>query len=198
MTAAFNEFMRQYQMTGSAKADGYSRDAFIGLDGHEKQTVFDLLSKELPFSAEWLFFLDREKALPIIKDLEEKLRKDAYTHVYILQEELINNTGDLDYQVHMIEDYAHYTNRLKPRVVSAVSRTPQNAVTVAFYKQVILTETNEDAVTMAVSELLSTLRVPRGTDVEKEHFNRLASELKDAGTDHKLSAFKKLSKYEPS
>lgn len=51
-------------MTGSEKADGYSRDAFIGLDADEREVVFDLLVTELPFSADWLFFIDAEKQFP--------------------------------------------------------------------------------------------------------------------------------------
>lgn len=42
MTAAFNEFMRQYKMTGSEKADGYSRSGFAGLDEDEKNEVFNI------------------------------------------------------------------------------------------------------------------------------------------------------------
>lgn len=43
MTVAFDIFMREHHATGSEKADGYSRNAFIGLSPQEKEQVFRLL-----------------------------------------------------------------------------------------------------------------------------------------------------------
>jgi hypothetical protein len=117
MTKAFHEFMRQYKMTGSEKADGYSRAAFIGLDEREKEEVFNLLINELPFSVSWLFFLDAQKAFDVVKQEEQKLRGNGYVHVYMLQEELIKFSGDLSFQNHMIADYLGYVDRLRPLVV---------------------------------------------------------------------------------
>jgi len=196
MTVAFDEFMRQYKMTGSEKADGYSRAAFTGLDDREKETVFGLLLNELPFSAEWLVFVNPQKAIPVLMEEEARLRKDGYAHTYLIQEELVRLSGELTYQSHMIDDYPNYTNRLKPRVVSAVGRTPQNRATTAFFKQVILTEVNDDAVARAASELMSALKVPHATETEKVSYGRLASELRSDNTDIKLRALKKMEGYE--
>ncbi len=196
MTAAFNEFMRQYKMTGSEKADGYSKNAFIGLDEREKEEVFALLLNELPFSAEWLVFVNPEKAIAVMKEEEPRLRKDAYAHTYMIQEELIRHSGEMVYQNHMIDDYPNYTKRLKPRVVSAVGRTPQNKETVSFFKQVILTEVNEDAVARAADELLSSLKVPYATDKEKEECRRITQGLRDDNNDVKLRALKRIERYE--
>ncbi|WP_374584547.1 hypothetical protein [Pseudoduganella sp.] len=159
MTAAFEVFMQQYRMTGSEKADGYSRDAFLGLDDEEKETVFGLLLNELPFSAEWLFFLDREKAIAVAKVEETRLRRDAYAHAYMIQEQLLRHTGELVYQRHMLEDYPHYAAYLKPHLISAVGRTPQNSDTSAFLRQVILTDADEHAVARAAWVLSSGLPV---------------------------------------
>jgi len=63
MTLAFEKFLGQYEMTGSDKADGYSRDVFIGLNYRERDIVFDLLAKELPWSAKWLFFCRYSKGI---------------------------------------------------------------------------------------------------------------------------------------
>lgn len=72
MTAAFNEFMRQHKMAGSEKADGYSQSAFIGLNEHEKEEVFKILVTELPCSVQWLFFLNKERVVPLVKQEEKK------------------------------------------------------------------------------------------------------------------------------
>jgi hypothetical protein len=198
MTAAFNEFMRQYKMTGSEKADGYSRDAFIGLDEHEKEEVFKLLMQELPFSVEWLFFLDAEKALDVVKEEEEKLRGNAYADVYMLQKELIKYSGDLSYQNHMIEDYPGYEDSLKPRVVESVGNTPTSTAAIDFFRQVILTETNISAVAGAAFALLYALKIPRVTEVEKIKCKQLIDELRNENLQVKLKALNHLARYETS
>jgi len=196
MTAAFDEFMRQHKMTGSEKADGYSRDVFTGLDEHERGVVFELLLNELPFSAEWLFLADPKKAVSVMKELEPEYRKDAYAHTYLIQQQLVRLCGDLSYQDHMIDDYPHYTDRLKQLVVSAVGGTPQNRKTLAFYKQVIMTETNERAVAMAASELLDIFKLPRATDEDKDGIRQLAYALRSDNTDLKLKALKRIEQHE--
>lgn len=40
MTVGYDTFMKQYHAIGSEKADGYSRNAFIGLTSQEKEEVF--------------------------------------------------------------------------------------------------------------------------------------------------------------
>lgn len=84
-----------------------------------------MLVKELPFSVEWLFFLDADKALPVVKKEEERLKGDGYGNGYLLQEELVRFTGDLSYQDRMIEDYPAYTDSLKPLVVDAIDARRQ-------------------------------------------------------------------------
>jgi hypothetical protein len=68
MTLPFEKFLRQFKMTGSEKADGYSQDVFVGLDEDERKSVFEILVTELPWGLEWLFFLDVQKALTVAKD----------------------------------------------------------------------------------------------------------------------------------
>ena len=179
MTAAFNEFMRQYKMTGSEKADGYSRKAFEGLDTREKEEVFHLLKQELPYSVEWLFFLHSKKALDVAKEEEAKLRGNGYVDVSILQKQLVKHSGDLSYQNHMIEDYPSYTDTLKPSIVESVRNTPVTTNAICFFKQVILTETNVSAVTRAVLALLDALNIPNTTFSERTYYDRLADDLRD-------------------
>lgn len=198
MTVAFDKFLKQYQMTGSEKADGYSRDAFEGLDEHEKEAVFKLLVQELPYSAEWLFFLDAEKAVVIAKEEEQKLRGNGYASVYMLQEELLKHTGDLLYQDHMIEDYPSYVDNLRPLVVDSIARTPANPTTVAFLKQVVLTEVNTSAVSRAARELVAAVNVPRATEADEEKYSRLIKELRSENVDAELKAFKQIAKFEAS
>lgn len=195
MSAAFDEFMRQYRMTGSEKADGYSRDAFIGLEEHEKETVFALLETEMLFSAEWLVFLDREKALAVLKEREPELRKNPYGHAFRIQEELVRHCGDLAYQDHMIEDYPNCIDRLKPLLVLAVWRTPQNKATIDFFKRIILTEADQDTVVTASWVLLSALDVPRATAEEKESYDRLIDELRSDDPDVRLRALRYIERY---
>ncbi|WP_449405884.1 hypothetical protein [Massilia phosphatilytica] len=137
MTLAFEKFMKQYKMTGSEKADGYSQDVFVGLDDEEKKVVFELLVTEIPWAIEWLFFLDTEKALIIAKETESRLRGNPYGDAYIFQQKIVKYSGDLLYQKHMIDDYPSYPERVRPLVVDAIHRTPQNENTVAFFKQLL-------------------------------------------------------------
>jgi hypothetical protein len=45
-------FLTKFGSTGSEKADGYSRNDFIGLTECEKKTAFDYLVLELPWEVE--------------------------------------------------------------------------------------------------------------------------------------------------
>lgn len=170
MTSVFEKFMRQYKMTGSEKADGYSQDVFVGLSENEKRTVFELLVTELPWEIEWLFFIDPEKALRIAKEKESKLRGDPYGHAYLFQQQIVKYSGDLLYQKRMIDDYPGYPERVRPLVVDAIHRTPKNEDTVAFFKHVVLVEVNASAVARASRHLLDSLKVPQATEAEKENF----------------------------
>lgn len=196
MTVAFENFMKQYKATGSEKADGYSRDVFVGLDVNEKVTVFNLLVAELPFSAEWLFFLDPQKALIVAKEEEQKLRGNGYESAYMLQEQMVKYTGDLLYQHHMIEDYPSYIDDLKPLVIDSIGRTPANTAMVAFLKQVILTEVNPSAVARAARKLLAALNIPRTNEIEEAKYSRLVSELRSESAQLKLSVMGQIAKYE--
>jgi hypothetical protein len=196
MTSSFDNFMKQYEKTGSEKADGYSRDVFIGLSDQEESIVFDLLMRELPFSAEWLFFLNAEKALAVVKKKEERLRGDGYASNYLLQEELIKFTGDLSYQDRMIESYPGYTDNKKPLVVDAIGRTPATAATINFFKNVILTEVNSSAVARAARALMSDLAIPRGTESEENTYHRIVSDLRNEVLDVKLRALRQIEPFE--
>lgn len=192
MTASFEKFLIQYKMQGREKADGYSRDVFVGLDEHEKEEVFELLLTEFSFSIEWLFFLDAEKALPVAKTKEAELRGNGYAPVYKIQEELLEYTKDIIYQNHMIEDYAGYAESVKPLVVDTIGRSPANDVAVNFLKQVILTGGNEAAVTAAARGLLKMLKIPRENEIEEEQFQQMMGELRSKNFQIKLTAIDKL------
>ena len=196
MTIAFDKFMKQYEKTGSEKADGYTQDVFIGLDSVEKEHVFDLLVSELPISTGWLFFLDPNKALPVVKKAEERLRGDGYGSAYMLQEELVKITGDLTYQRYMIESYPGYMESTKPLVVDAIGRTPANASTVDFFKGVIITEVNTSAVARAARRLLAALKVPRDTESEESTYSQIISDLRNESLVVKQRALKQLEPYE--
>lgn len=196
MTDTFKEFMRQYKMTGSEKADGYSQSAFVGLDESEKEEVFNILVKELPYSVQWLFFLDKVKALPIVKQEEQKKRGNGFSRIYMLQEELFDHTGDFSYQKKMIEDYLSYADYIRPLVVDAIGRIPPTIESVSFLKQVILTETNSDAVSRAARRLLSALNVSRVSEADENNYRKLVVELESDNVSEKLNAFKKLAKSE--
>ncbi|RYZ83122.1 MAG: hypothetical protein EOP06_20500 [Proteobacteria bacterium] len=180
--------MKQYHATGSEKADGYSPDAFIGLAPEEKEEVFQLLVMELPWSVEWLFFLDAARALPIVTEAEQEGRGDPFGDTYKLQAAIVNHTGDLTYQEHMIEDYPAYHKRKKSLVVDAINRTPANDVTVDFFKKLILTETNEDAVAGASMYFLDSLNVANETQRDRVKYDRLLDELRSDDTSTKLHA----------
>lgn len=195
MTLAFEMFMQQYRSTGSEKADGYSRDALLGLDGDERKKVFKLLETELPWSAEWLFLVDREKASVVVREKEEELRGDPYAHVYMLQEQLVKHFGDLLYQQHIIEDYPNYIDSLRPLVVDSVGRTPANEAARDFFKQVILVEVNSSAVARASRHLLNSLAVPRKTEDEETKYKQLIAELRGDSAQVKRRAIAELERH---
>lgn len=195
MTEAFSEFMRQYKMTGSEKADGYSKNVFLGLEPSEKEEVFRLLMTELPYSVNWLFFLNAEKALVIAKEMEEKLRGNAYASVYMLQEQIVRHAGELAYQAHMIEDYPGYIKTLKPLVIDAISRTPANKNIISFFENVILTEADSSAVARAARALLAAVKMPRITAAEEICYRHTVNELCSDSVDVKLRAIRQLLKY---
>jgi hypothetical protein len=161
------KFMKEYQMTGSEKADGYSVDALIGLSGKEKEIAFELLLKELPWSAKWLFIVDAQKAASVAREIEKEMRNKDGEDVYILQQQLLKYTGDLAYQQRMIEDYAKYRDKVRPLVVDAINRTPTNQAKIDFFKHVLLIEANSNAVTRAARHLLDTINFPRSTDSDE-------------------------------
>lgn len=196
MTTSFENFLKQYEKTGSEKADGYSRDVFVGLSESEKERVFALLLKELPFSAKWLFFLDAKKALPFVIAEEKRLRGNEFAHAYQLQEELIEHTGDLSYQTIMIETYHNYISRLKPLVVDAIARTPPNLATISFLKSVILADGSSDAVSRAAWRLVSVLNIPRTNEAEESVYKQMVTDLRNESLDVKLRALKQLDRYE--
>jgi len=196
MTSEFDLFMKEYQMTGSEKADGYSIDALIGLSEREKEIAFDLLLKELPWSTKWLFILDAQKAASVARETEEEMRNKDGEDVYMLQQQLVKYTGDLVYQQHMIEDYAKYRDKVRPLVVDAVDRTPTNQAKIDFFKHVLLIEVNSNAVARAARHLLDAINFPRSTDSEKANYDRLISNLRSDDTRVKVNALGKIQKYE--
>ena len=196
MTSEFDLFMKEYQMTGSEKADGYSIDALMGLSEREKEIAFDLLLKELPWSTKWLFILDAQKAASAARETEEEMRNKDGEDVYMLQQQLVKYTGDLVYQQHMIEDYAKYRDKVRPLVVDAVDRTPTNQAKIDFFKHVLLIEVNSNAVARAARHLLDAINFPRSTDSEKANYDRLISNLRSDDTRVKVNALGKIQKYE--
>ncbi|MFK3737197.1 hypothetical protein [Massilia sp. TN1-12] len=188
MSIAYETFMKQYHATGSEKANGYSRNAFIGLAPEEKEEVFRLLVTELPWSVEWLFFLDAARALPIVTEAEQKGRSDPFGDTYKLQAAIVNHTCDLTFQEHMIKDYPAYHKRKKPLVVDAINRTPTNNFTIDFFKKLILTETNEDAVAGASMYFLDSLKMPSLTLDDRVRYDRLLNKLRSDDTSAKLEA----------
>jgi hypothetical protein len=177
MTAAFDLFMKEYHLTGSEKADGYSDAAFSGLSEQEEGIVFDLLLTELPWSTKWLFVLNAQKAALVAKEEEEALREKGGEDVYMLQQQLVRYTGDLRYQQHMIEDYATYRETVRPLVVDAIHRTPTTRAKLDFFKHVLLIEVNGSAVARAARHLLDAVNFPRSIDADKTKYERLISDL---------------------
>ena len=195
MTLAFEKFIKQYEMTGREKADGYSQDVFLGLDESEKKKVFELLVAELPWGIDWLFFLEPKKALTVAKERESELRGEPYGDAYMLQQQIVKYSGDLSYQKHMIDDYAVYSESVRPLVVDAIYRTPQNEDTISFFKHVVLTEVSGSAVARASRHLLDALKVPKASETEKENYRAMVAELRSGDTQTKLRAIAKLEKY---
>ena len=90
MTLAFENFLKQHNAEGSEKADGYSTSLLTELDVNEKEMDFELLESKLPWSIEWLFLLDRDKALSTAKEEEAKRRGDSYADVFCFSSKLLS------------------------------------------------------------------------------------------------------------
>ena len=192
MTTAFDTFMVQYQMTGSEKADGYTRDAFDGLTESESETVFSLLETELPFSVRWLFVVDPVRAYEVVKIAEAKMRGDSYRAPYLLQEQLLIHSGDMQYLRRMLEDYPVYVDEQKASVVNTVGRLPAHQDTIDFFKKIILFETDSDAVFHAANELLIALAFPRQSESEKQQYRQFLKQLTDESAEVRSHALEQI------
>ena len=181
-------FLAKFGSTGSEKADGYSRNDFIGLTECEKKTAFDYLVLELPWEVEWLFFLDPKRAAIVAKKKEAEERGNRHSHVYLIQKQLVNQCGEMKYQQHMIDDYYNYIDCLKPLVVDAIAQTPRSNSSVNFFKNLILVESNEDALASASVHFLNSLGFMRETESEKKVYLQLLSQLRCDSRLVKISA----------
>jgi hypothetical protein len=178
MSNAFEKFLTQFKKTGSEKADGYSRDAFVGLAEIEKKIVFDYLVSELPWEIEWLFFLDPQRAAVVAKNKEAEARGNRHSHVYLIQKQLVNQCGEMEYQQHMIDDYHNYVDDLKPLVVDAIAQTPITSSSINFFKNLILVESNQDSLASATVHFLNSMGFARDAEPEKKIYLRLLKELR--------------------
>jgi hypothetical protein len=181
-------FLTKFGSAGSEKADGYSRNDFIGLTECEKKTAFDYLVLELPWEVEWLFFLDPKRAAIVAKKKEAEERGNRHSHVYLIQKQLVNQCGEMKYQQHMIDDYYNYIDCLKPLVVDAIAQTPRSSSSVNFFKNLILVESNEDALAGASVHFLNSLGFMRETESEKKVYLQLLSQLRCGSRLVKISA----------
>jgi hypothetical protein len=77
-----------------------------------------------------------------------------------------------------------------------VGKTPVSPASIDFLKEVILTETNSDAVARASVALMDALRVPCVTEEEQANFWRLNDELRKENIPRKLKALSYLAQYE--
>lgn len=178
MSASFEKFMAQYKQTGSEKADGYSRDVFIGLEPHEKEAVFVILKTELPWSAGWLFLLDPDNAINTAKAELQRLRGDPYAAAYLLQVQFLSYTGDLQYQQDMVDDYDTYADYLKPQVIRTLWSTPGSKNVTALFARVICEEADPDTRASASIGFLRALNVPHHGAEEKSDYDRLYAQLR--------------------
>lgn len=188
MSCMIKNFLTKFGSTGSEKADGYSRNDFIGLTECEKKTTFDYLVLELPWEVEWLFFLDPKRAAIVAKKKEAEERGNRHSHVYLIQKQLVNQCGEMKYQQHMIDDYYNYIDCLKPLVVDAIAQTPRSNSSVNFFKNLILVESNEDALAGASVHFLNSLGFMRETESEKKVYLQLLSQLRCDSRLVKISA----------
>ncbi|MCW7536726.1 hypothetical protein OOT46_02510 [Aquabacterium sp. A7-Y] len=181
MTPAFANFLKQYNATGSEKADGYSVDHFDGMSEQEKQQAFAMLSEQAdvdPESAQWLFYLDPSKAKDACEGLVRQKKSNPYAASFILLFYLAKYTADVQYQRQMIEGYATYAELHKHLAVEYIGRTQTTPGQIEFLKAVTLTEANEKAVARAAFNLLRACAVPSSTDAEKIQFQAYLDSLK--------------------
>lgn len=188
LTKAFEIFLKEHEAKGREKTDGYSPEAFQGLDDYERKTVFRLLAEELPWSVKWLFYLDKDEATKITVAIEEKMRGDKYSHIYLLQEQLLLHAASNDYQIRMIEDYQNYDEDLKPKVIRCICRTPFNENVLNFLRTIVLAEVNSSAIYWSSIHLLDMALVFYSEKLDEKRREELISSLRGNDRLMKLNA----------
>jgi hypothetical protein len=123
--------------------------------------------------SKWLFFLDAHKASLVVKEKEVEQRGDCHAHVYLFQKHLVNQCGDMKYQQHMIEDYWNNTDSLKSLVVNAIATTPVNSATISLFREIILSEIDENAIASASINFLESMGFSYSCEDEKRPYHRL-------------------------
>ncbi len=96
MSAAFEQFLKEYESTGREKADGYDESHFLGLSELEKQKVYDLLLKEIsvsPMVVEWMYKLFPKKTIVDCINYLSSVDLTKALWVFVVQHFLYQKTG---------------------------------------------------------------------------------------------------------
>lgn len=198
MTDTYNNFLKQYNSKGSQKADGYSESHFEGMTVDEKKEAFDLLKTELiaPGVADWLFYLDPIQAeMVLLAYINKDAKNKSGIHRVFYQ--LYIKTTENKYQNSLIDNYIQYLDWEKDEAIWLINGSkPEKNIASAFYKNVIMTEKNKDALSSAADFFLRLNGLPCKAKEEKLEFFRIRKLLESAVVDDKVNGILSVEKFQ--
>ncbi len=173
MTKTFDNFLEQYHSSGSQKADGYNKSHFYGLTAKEKEKAFELLINEsiAPGVADWLFYLDKERAENLLKNEINHSNKDSMSGIHRLYLALYRNTHDKRYQNLLIDGFFSYSELDKCEALLAIKSTgPDSNRILELYKKIIFSSNNSKVITSAADLFLRHIKQPCESENDRKEF----------------------------
>jgi hypothetical protein len=188
-------------VTGGEKGDGYATSHFDGLTDDERDQAFDLLAREaeqVPETAtRWLFHLDARRAEAVTLDQIAKRKGDPGGKNYIRQFELLEYTHDLQHQRDMLDEYPQIHELYKTDALQLIGRTPKNRQLHEFVRNLLLHETERDAIAEAAIAFLHMHQVPEETASEKAVRSGYFARLKSPSPQTRADAIREIQQQYP-
>lgn len=180
MTAAFDNFLKQYNSSGSQKADGYNQSHFKNLTNTEKYKAFELLEEELiaPDVTDWLLYLDESRAINTMKQYISNVTPGTTAGVHRIYNALYKATGDQQYLDGLINSYKDYFDWEKEEALWLIrNNNPAIETTNNLYKNILNTEENPKAQALAADFYLRNKGYTCNSKEESKSFFNLKEQL---------------------
>ncbi|RLU00126.1 hypothetical protein [Ketobacter sp.] len=199
MTATFDHFLKQYNSTGSQKADGYNESHFDSLNDAEKAKAFDLLEQELiaPGVTEWLMYLDQTKAIDAFKQYISSATPGTSAGTHRVYNALYKATGDQEYLDKMIENYSHYLDWEREEALWLIrNNSPKPKAANTFYRNLLEAEYDPKVKSLAADFYLRNNGYTCNSKNESKAFFELKNKLTSLGIDDRDTLFSDLESFQ--